>query len=183
MYCEEEYNECLSAPCQNYATYRDIINAYECVCTAPYEGVCSSPSTKTMCASAGGIGDATCVVTCVVMYSSSLQGSTVRCTETPVRGCTARTAATARVRDSTPPVSVHLDTWVRTRLECVCVCVVAWLMRTPREAAGSDSLCRLRGELRGGRQRVREQPLPPRRHLHRPILRLHLSLSPRLGRA
>ena len=41
LYCEEEYNECLSAPCQNYATCRDLINAYECVCTPQYEGVCS----------------------------------------------------------------------------------------------------------------------------------------------
>uniref|UniRef100_A0A3Q3IKF7 EGF-like domain-containing protein n=1 Tax=Monopterus albus TaxID=43700 RepID=A0A3Q3IKF7_MONAL len=38
LYCEEEYNECLSAPCQNYATCRDLINAYECVCTPQFEG-------------------------------------------------------------------------------------------------------------------------------------------------
>ncbi|GLD57158.1 delta and Notch-like epidermal growth factor-related receptor, partial [Lates japonicus] len=37
LYCEEEYNECLSAPCQNYATCRDLINAYECVCTPQFE--------------------------------------------------------------------------------------------------------------------------------------------------
>lgn len=39
LYCEEEYNECLSAPCQNYATCRDLINAYECVCTPQFEGM------------------------------------------------------------------------------------------------------------------------------------------------
>ncbi|RMC02154.1 hypothetical protein DUI87_21321 [Hirundo rustica rustica] len=38
LYCEEEYNECLSAPCQNGATCRDLINSYECVCLAEYEG-------------------------------------------------------------------------------------------------------------------------------------------------
>uniref|UniRef100_A0A3Q3WBH3 EGF-like domain-containing protein n=1 Tax=Mola mola TaxID=94237 RepID=A0A3Q3WBH3_MOLML len=38
LYCEDEYNECLSAPCQNYATCRDLINAYECVCTPQFEG-------------------------------------------------------------------------------------------------------------------------------------------------
>lgn len=38
LYCEEEYNECLSAPCQNYATCRDLINAYECVCTPQFQG-------------------------------------------------------------------------------------------------------------------------------------------------
>lgn len=38
LYCEEEYNECLSAPCQNYATCRDLINAYECICPPQYEG-------------------------------------------------------------------------------------------------------------------------------------------------
>lgn len=38
LYCEEEYNECLSAPCQNYATCRDLVNAYECVCTPHFRG-------------------------------------------------------------------------------------------------------------------------------------------------
>lgn len=38
LYCEEEYNECLSAPCQNGATCRDLVNSYECVCLAEYEG-------------------------------------------------------------------------------------------------------------------------------------------------
>lgn len=38
LYCEEEYNECLSAPCQNYATCRDLINAYECICPPQHEG-------------------------------------------------------------------------------------------------------------------------------------------------
>lgn len=40
LYCEEEYNECVSAPCQNYATCRDLINSYECVCTTQFEGTC-----------------------------------------------------------------------------------------------------------------------------------------------
>lgn len=38
LYCEEEYNECLSAPCLNAATCRDLINGYECVCLAEYKG-------------------------------------------------------------------------------------------------------------------------------------------------
>lgn len=42
LYCEEEYNECLSAPCQNYATCRDLINAYECICAPQFTGAFSS---------------------------------------------------------------------------------------------------------------------------------------------
>lgn len=38
LYCEEEYNECLSAPCLNAATCRDLVNGYECVCLADYKG-------------------------------------------------------------------------------------------------------------------------------------------------
>lgn len=38
LYCEEEYNECLSAPCLNAATCRDLVNGYECVCLAEYKG-------------------------------------------------------------------------------------------------------------------------------------------------
>lgn len=38
LYCEEEYNECLSAPCQNGATCRDLVNSYDCVCLPEYEG-------------------------------------------------------------------------------------------------------------------------------------------------
>uniref|UniRef100_A0ACB8FB05 Uncharacterized protein n=1 Tax=Sphaerodactylus townsendi TaxID=933632 RepID=A0ACB8FB05_9SAUR len=38
LYCEEEYNECLSAPCQNGATCRDLVNGYKCGCLAEYEG-------------------------------------------------------------------------------------------------------------------------------------------------
>lgn len=39
LYCEEEYDECRSDPCQNHATCRDLINAYECVCQPQYEGM------------------------------------------------------------------------------------------------------------------------------------------------
>ncbi|XP_010871746.2 delta and Notch-like epidermal growth factor-related receptor [Esox lucius] len=57
LYCEEEYNECLSAPCQNYATCRDLINAYECVCTHQYEGrhceVYRDPCQKVHCQNGG----------------------------------------------------------------------------------------------------------------------------------
>ncbi|KAG7278969.1 hypothetical protein CRUP_036620 [Coryphaenoides rupestris] len=49
----EEYNECLSAPCQNYATCKDLINAYECVCTPQFEGrhceIYKDPCLKTHC--------------------------------------------------------------------------------------------------------------------------------------
>ncbi|KAJ1065155.1 hypothetical protein K5549_005964 [Capra hircus] len=38
LYCEEEYDECLSAPCLNAATCRDLVNGYECVCLAEYKG-------------------------------------------------------------------------------------------------------------------------------------------------
>lgn len=38
LYCEEEYNECLSTPCQNGATCRDLENGYKCLCLAEYEG-------------------------------------------------------------------------------------------------------------------------------------------------
>ena len=38
LYCEEEYNECLSAPCLNATTCRDLVNGYECVCLAEYKG-------------------------------------------------------------------------------------------------------------------------------------------------
>ena len=64
LYCEEEYNECLSAPCQNSATCRDLINAYECACTPQYEGrgvcvlisiQCDSPGTVLSMFSWGGI--------------------------------------------------------------------------------------------------------------------------------
>lgn len=44
LYCEEEYNECLSAPCQNYATCRDLINAYECICAPQFTGAFHSRS-------------------------------------------------------------------------------------------------------------------------------------------
>lgn len=38
LYCEEEYDECLSGPCLNAATCRDLVNGYECVCPAEYKG-------------------------------------------------------------------------------------------------------------------------------------------------
>ncbi|XP_075871090.1 delta and Notch-like epidermal growth factor-related receptor [Nelusetta ayraudi] len=57
LYCEEEYNECLSAPCQNYATCRDLVNAYECVCTAQFRGrhceLHSDPCLKVRCQNGG----------------------------------------------------------------------------------------------------------------------------------
>ncbi|XP_063350035.1 delta and Notch-like epidermal growth factor-related receptor [Pelmatolapia mariae] len=57
LYCEEEYNECLSAPCQNYATCRDLINAYECVCTPQFEGrhceIYKDPCLKMRCQNGG----------------------------------------------------------------------------------------------------------------------------------
>ncbi|XP_034460417.1 delta and Notch-like epidermal growth factor-related receptor isoform X1 [Hippoglossus hippoglossus] len=57
LYCEEEYNECLSAPCQNYATCRDLINAYECVCTPQFEGrhceIYRDPCLKVSCQNGG----------------------------------------------------------------------------------------------------------------------------------
>ncbi|KAI4815759.1 hypothetical protein KUCAC02_005886, partial [Chaenocephalus aceratus] len=57
LYCEEEYNECLSAPCQNYATCKDLINAYECVCTTQFEGrhceVYKDPCLKMRCQNGG----------------------------------------------------------------------------------------------------------------------------------
>uniref|UniRef100_A0A3P8TTD8 Delta/notch-like EGF repeat containing n=1 Tax=Amphiprion percula TaxID=161767 RepID=A0A3P8TTD8_AMPPE len=57
LYCEEEYNECLSAPCQNYATCRDLINAYECVCTPQFEGrhceIYKDPCLKMHCLNGG----------------------------------------------------------------------------------------------------------------------------------
>uniref|UniRef100_A0AAQ4QB90 Delta/notch-like EGF repeat containing n=1 Tax=Gasterosteus aculeatus aculeatus TaxID=481459 RepID=A0AAQ4QB90_GASAC len=57
LYCEEEYNECLSAPCQNYATCRDLINAYECVCTSQFDGrhceIYKDPCLKMHCQNGG----------------------------------------------------------------------------------------------------------------------------------
>lgn len=38
LYCEEECNECLSDPCLNAATCRDLVNGYECLCLAEYRG-------------------------------------------------------------------------------------------------------------------------------------------------
>ncbi|CAL8351459.1 unnamed protein product [Lota lota] len=57
LYCEEEYNECLSAPCQNYATCKDLINAYECVCTPQFQGrhceIYKDPCLKVHCQNGG----------------------------------------------------------------------------------------------------------------------------------
>ncbi|XP_010792636.1 delta and Notch-like epidermal growth factor-related receptor [Notothenia coriiceps] len=57
LYCEEEYNECLSAPCQNYATCKDLVNAYECVCTTQFEGrhceIYKDPCLKMRCQNGG----------------------------------------------------------------------------------------------------------------------------------
>uniref|UniRef100_A0A667WU45 Delta/notch-like EGF repeat containing n=1 Tax=Myripristis murdjan TaxID=586833 RepID=A0A667WU45_9TELE len=63
LYCEEEYNECLSAPCQNYATCRDLINAYECVCTPQFEGMCVY-----------AVNDYVCVCVCVCPAFTSHAG-------------------------------------------------------------------------------------------------------------
>uniref|UniRef100_A0A8C5HVQ8 EGF-like domain-containing protein n=1 Tax=Gouania willdenowi TaxID=441366 RepID=A0A8C5HVQ8_GOUWI len=51
LYCEEEYNECLSAPCQNYATCRDLVNAYECVCT--HCEIYKDPCLRVLCQNGG----------------------------------------------------------------------------------------------------------------------------------
>ncbi|KAG9348216.1 hypothetical protein JZ751_001951 [Albula glossodonta] len=57
LYCEEEYNECLSAPCQNHATCRDLVNSYECVCTPQYQGrhceIYKDPCLKVHCQNGG----------------------------------------------------------------------------------------------------------------------------------
>ncbi|KAA8593946.1 hypothetical protein FQN60_004780, partial [Etheostoma spectabile] len=68
LYCEEEYNECLSAPCQNYATCRDLINAYECVCTPQFEGrhceIYKDPCLKLHCQNGGHCESAGLNVSC-----------------------------------------------------------------------------------------------------------------------
>ncbi|TRY94199.1 hypothetical protein DNTS_027589, partial [Danionella cerebrum] len=69
LYCEEEYNECLSAPCQNYATCRDLINAYECICAPQFTGkhceILKDPCLKLRCQNGGrcesGGRNASCV--------------------------------------------------------------------------------------------------------------------------
>uniref|UniRef100_A0A8C6U5U7 Delta/notch-like EGF repeat containing n=1 Tax=Neogobius melanostomus TaxID=47308 RepID=A0A8C6U5U7_9GOBI len=70
LYCEEEYNECLSAPCQNYATCRDLINAYECVCTSQFEGkqhceIYKDPCLRMRCQNSGHCESTGLNVTCV----------------------------------------------------------------------------------------------------------------------
>lgn len=59
LYCEEEYNECLSAPCQNGATCRDLVNSYECACLAEYEGKMLFASCSLNCSLFLIIGSAT----------------------------------------------------------------------------------------------------------------------------
>lgn len=110
LYCEEEYNECLSAPCQNYATCRDLINSYECVCTPQFEGVCdisclALPPGGTKCVAAW------------VMPGCLLQANIVKSTRIRVWRCTARTEVAVRVRLSTPPASALLDTWVSLEMK------------------------------------------------------------------
>ncbi|KAG8520842.1 Delta and Notch-like epidermal growth factor-related receptor [Galemys pyrenaicus] len=59
LYCEEEYNECLSAPCLNAATCRDLINGYECVCLPEYKGI-HCESYKDPCANVSCLNGGTC---------------------------------------------------------------------------------------------------------------------------
>ncbi|KAK7883326.1 hypothetical protein WMY93_029500 [Mugilogobius chulae] len=69
LYCEEEYNECLSAPCQNYATCRDLINAYECVCTSQFEGrhceIYKDPCLRMRCQNGGRCGSTGLNASCI----------------------------------------------------------------------------------------------------------------------
>lgn len=37
-YCQDEINECESAPCQNGATCKDLIGSYSCHCTKGFQG-------------------------------------------------------------------------------------------------------------------------------------------------
>ena len=37
-YCQDEINECESAPCQNGATCKDLIGSYSCQCTKGFQG-------------------------------------------------------------------------------------------------------------------------------------------------
>ena len=37
--CETEANECDSSPCENNSTCIDLLNGFECNCTANYTGV------------------------------------------------------------------------------------------------------------------------------------------------
>uniref|UniRef100_H2T135 Delta/notch-like EGF repeat containing n=1 Tax=Takifugu rubripes TaxID=31033 RepID=H2T135_TAKRU len=67
LYCEEEYDECLSDPCQNRATCRDLINAYECVCPPQYEalpflGYCESAGLNASCVCPPGYLDLMTVI-------------------------------------------------------------------------------------------------------------------------
>ncbi|MBZ3889407.1 Delta and Notch-like epidermal growth factor-related receptor [Sciurus carolinensis] len=59
LYCEEEYNECLSAPCLNTATCRDLVNGYECVCLAEYKGT-HCELYKDPCANVSCLNGGTC---------------------------------------------------------------------------------------------------------------------------
>lgn len=37
-YCQDEINECESAPCQNGATCKDLIGSYSCHCARGFQG-------------------------------------------------------------------------------------------------------------------------------------------------
>ena len=37
-YCNEEINECESAPCQNGATCQDLVGSYKCHCATGFQG-------------------------------------------------------------------------------------------------------------------------------------------------
>lgn len=112
LYCEEEYNECLAAPCQNYATCRDLINAYECVCTPQFEGMCEL------------VGHLHVIMLkwqmCGIMnhdktpLNVSVQEDTVKSTRIHVWRYAARMEAAVRVWDLMLPVPVHPDTKVST---------------------------------------------------------------------
>lgn len=115
LYCEEEYNECLSAPCQNFATCRDLINAYECICPPQYEGTnmymveCEILQWFYLKANVCRSALPNSVYACVCE-----QVETVKSTKIHVWKCTATTEAIVTVLDLMLPVFVHLDTWVRT---------------------------------------------------------------------